>query len=224
MIRQLYRFGFGTLALSPTICRMASSRQVNGNMEDCQKVKIVEKEFYALLNDKTIPDSIESANQIKVKLDSLRDEMGMLLKSCEAAQQAEREKKQKERMAKAVAEQEARQKEANENTPKFFNYLVDLVENGDTEMHEQIMRQIVAKGDSKIILYSSSEWDVDAYRNLSKEKKIFENVGLMTLNSRYDRNISKGKFNDWWVYSQACWKMSIFIIPTREQRIVMDRK
>ena len=208
---------FRRVLFASTIC--------TGSLSDCEKVKEMEKKYFELLNDRETLKNIDEAKARRHEIKTLSDTIVALQKSCDAAQSMLLQQKQKKAAESAQKKMQDEQEKANENAPKFFNSLVELIENDDSDMQNGIMRYVVTHGDEKIIIWTSSEWESDVYRRLPDSKCEFSyfELSMMSFGRKYNHTIKKGQFANWSVYSEPFWKRSIFFIPTREQHIVLKK-
>jgi len=208
---------FRRIFFASTIC--------TGTLSDCEKLKVIERQYYQLVNDRQTLKNIDEAKAHSQQIDTLRKQVFDLKKSCDAAQSAifDENRQKQDEIARQTLQRE--QQKADENAPKFFNSLVDMVEADDRDMHNAIMRYVVAHGDDKIILWTSSEHESSVYNRLPNSKYHFSysELRIMSFGKNYNHTIRNGEFKNWRVYSEPFWKMSIFIVPTREQHIVLKK-
>lgn len=194
--------------------------------DPCEQKRIAEQRWLTAINETTAPRDLEHAKQRAEE----RERLGAELARCDALCKEKEEKQRQDRIrenekAAAIRASEDRAR-IRDNAPVFFNFLGDLVEKNDHDMCDALLRHVErTNDDNRIVVFSTSEWEQHAFQALPRDvQDIFpySDRSNMVFQS-FSRKMERGAYAGWTLRGEHFWKMSILIIPTSEQRIVLEK-
>jgi len=189
-------------------------------LNPCEKLEILEQKSIDLINNRPVPNDMNHAKQLHQEEQNLLEEITIAHRQCETMKETNRKTLIAQYEQNTKKERKEKEEKLQKDAPIFFNYLVDLIQNDSPQMKASLLKHVQKTGDSRrIVVFSTSEWDSFAL----SPNLVPHNARSMVFQT-FSRKITQGSFVGYILQGEQFWQPSIFILPTKEQRILLIKK